>query len=325
MRLGGRLKRTAQGIITTAALSVSRPRPRNAAVVTLNPDEENATVQAILLGKTDDVDSITLISPSPEVSRIAVSLAARNLGHPVPKNIRYLPLKYSSLLRQYMVSSETYSTHVLLPGSDRSGRRRHVHLTHGSGPKPDTTYRSPANVLASITPEWVPQQLLEYKLPANTEVVSSMPRLEVMRRAVGDSSVLMRLGLPPDRELIVWAPTYRKILRGSELRVSGEPIQDSLERFFGEILEVVKARNGTLVVKKHPQEADSYSSLGAPVFTNASLRDRQVTPYELFGAAGLVITDYSSIYVERDVLGLERLLVCPDVDEFRTSYRGFRS
>ncbi|MGO2140236.1 MAG: CDP-glycerol glycerophosphotransferase family protein [Leucobacter sp.] len=320
----GRAVREVRSLITTATLSATRPRPRHAAIVTLNADEENATVQAVFLGDSGDFDRIVLVTPSPEISRIAVGMAARRLELEVPPQLEYRKLSYRALLGEYRRSRETYSTHVLLPGRDFSKKRRHVHLTHGSGPKPDTTFRAPTNVLASITPQWVEQQLKEYKLPPDTEVIEYMPRLEIMRRSVGDTSILEKLGLDPTKPLVVWAPTYRVTRRGREVRVSGVPLGGGLDDVPAGVREAVDQLNGVLVLKVHPHDRDSYSGLGVTVLNGAILRSLEVSSYELFGAASLVITDYSSIFVERKLLGLSYLLAASDNAEFTNSYRGLR-
>ncbi|UTX53526.1 CDP-glycerol glycerophosphotransferase family protein [Leucobacter aridicollis] len=316
--------RELRSVITTATLSTTRPHPRHATVVTLNADEENATVQAVFLGDSGDFDRIVLVTPSPEISRIAVGMAARRLELEVPPQLEYRKLSYGALLGEYRRSRETYSTHVLLPGRDFSKRRRHVHLTHGSGPKPDTTFRAPTNVLASITPQWVEQQLKEYKLPADTEVIEYMPRLEIMRRSVGDTSILEKLGLDPTKPLVVWAPTYRVTRRGREVRVSGVPLSIDGTVAAAEVQRLAQGLGATLVLKIHPHDQDPSEKLGLPSFDVDSLREHEVTTYELFGVADLVVTDYSSIYVERERANLRYARITEDYSSFAQSYRGLR-
>lgn len=327
-RARARLKRILQSVTTTAVLSLTRPRSDHATIVTLNADEENASVQAILLARSDRFSSISLLSPSPSISAVSVSLAAKRMGVKVPERVTYQTLNYRVLLREYRRCSETYSTHILLPGRDWSASRRHVHLTHGSGPKPDTTFASPANVLASITPQWSAQQLREYRMPPNAEIMDYMPRLEIMRRSIGDKSVCGRLSGSQSTRLAVWAPTYRVVKRQSEVRVSGVPLSAAAISATQNSLEEVKAiaaeLNAFLIIKMHPHEADDYSDLGVPTFTNQDLRDLGVSPYELFGAADVLITDYSSLYLERKRLGLDYRLVQTDLEEFASSYRGLR-
>lgn len=353
-RLYGRVRRDVQSALTRIVLGISKPSPGHAAVVTLNPDEENASVTAVLLANGFDplgpvsdslrpasersyrsgtpVVHMTFISPDPEAAREALRAAAGRLEIEVPTQVSFPALGFWRLLRAYRDASITFSTHVLLPGTDPSNRRTHVHLTHGSGPKPDTTFRGPTTLLASITPQWVPTQLREYRLPFDTPVVSAMPRLEVMRRASGDRSIPEKLGLDPTRRFVVWAPTYRAVKRaGNEIRVSGVPFSagfESLSTSGGlsilDIAAVARQQGWQFIAKVHPHDADGFSGLNAPVFTNDDLRERGVTPYELFGAADLLITDYSSVSVERAALGLSFALWCPDYEEFARSYRGFR-
>lgn len=321
----GRAVREVRSLITTATLSTTRPRPRHAAIVTLNADEENATVQAVFLGDSGDFDRIVLVTPSPEISRIAVGMAARRLELDVPPQLEYRKLSYRTLLGEYRRSLETYSTHVLLPGRDLSKKRRHVHLTHGSGPKPDTTFRAPTNVLASITPQWVEQQLKEYKLPPDTEVIEYMPRLEIMRRSVGDTSILEKLGLDPTKPLVVWAPTYRVTRRGREVRVSGVPLGKASSTLTERLRkEAEKTGPASLMMKVHPHDVENTEKIGFPITTNADLRSADVTPYELFGVAAQIITDFSSIALERQYLSLKSSIIAPDYKAFSMSSRGLR-
>ena len=364
-RLAARTLREARGALTSLVLGLARPRADRVAIATLNADEENATVTAVRIAQREPGVAIAFVSPDPELARTAVAEAARCLGAPVPAGISFVRDRYAPLLRAFAGSARTFTTHVMLPGIDRSGRRVHTHLTHGSGPKPDTTFRGPTTVLASITDAWVPAQLREYRLPARTPVVREMPRLEVMRRAAGDRTVFARMGLDPERPVLVWAPTYRAIERpGGEVRVSGtrftpsprslspsprslslssrsqSPSSRSLSLSKGAgsdrpagsttpltvdaLRDIAEAHGWTCVAKPHPRDADDLRDLGLPVFTNDDLRRCGVTPYELFGAADLLLTDYSSVFTERAELGLPYALWRPDLDEFASSYRGFR-
>lgn len=310
-------------------LGLSTPRPGNVTIATLDPLEENASVTAALLGNSSRVTRISFVSPSPGKAEEAVSAACIRLHSPLPREIGFSTLTYGALLRAYSRSEQTYSTHVLLPGIDPTRKRRHVHLTHGSGPKPDRTFRGPTNVLASIVDIWAPAQLQDYRLPKSTPVLPVMPRLEVMRRAADDRTVISRLGLDERKKLVVWAPTYRSIRRaGGETRVSGRPFSDTSPQSgtlnIDEIRKAVEEHDCHFIAKVHPFDVDSYQHLNVRSLTSADLQSVGVTSYELFGAADLLITDYSSVFTERAALGLPFRLYCPDSEEFAASYRGFR-
>lgn len=328
-RAWGRLVREIQAVITRIVLGLAKPKPSCATVCTLNADEENASVMTVLLGSEDSSIEIRVLSPEPEVAEYAVAAAARRLKKTIPPRVRYLKLGYLRLLNAYAWAERTYSTHVLLPGIDPSGRREHFHLTHGSGFKPDTTFRGPTTVLASITPEWVSHQLREYKLPPDTRVVELMPRLEVMRLAIQDKSILTSLGLETDKKLAVWAPTYRSIQRrNSEIRVSGQRFSPKDKVLFKEataLIEEFREAGWNFIIKVHPLEFDDLSFLPSEVWTNADLRYAGITPYELFGVCDLLITDYSSLAAEREAVGRDWRFFGPDIAQFRSGYRGLRT
>lgn len=298
-------------------------------IATLDDSEENASATAAILGSDSKVSRIRFISPSPAIARRAVESACVRLECAPPADIEFAPLGYWRLLSAFSLSRQTYSTHVLIPGIDPSGSRAHVHLTHGSGPKPDKTFRGPTNVLASVVGVWIPAQLDDYGLPASTPVIPVMPRLEIMRRAREDRSIISRLGLDDQKKLVVWAPTYRSILRpGGEVRVSGIPMSKAFEGADGVSIEqlqsAIEAAAGQLILKIHPFDADTFQDISIPCFADVDLESAGVTAYELFGIADLLITDYSSVYTERAALGLPYGLFCPDIDNFERSYRGFR-
>lgn len=328
-RVFRRLIREAQRCITFLVLGSTRPELGYVTVATLDPSEENASATTAFLSSDPHVSRIRHISPDPAIARQALESACRRLACTPLRDIEFTQLRFPTLLRAYARSRQTYSTHVLLPGTDPSRSRVHVHLTHGSGPKPDKTFRGPTNVLASIVGVWIPAQFKDYGLPTDTPVLPLMPRLEIMRRASADRSIISQLGLDERKKLIVWAPTYRSIMRaGGEVRTSGSPFSASAqggpEGGVDEIQRVVAAADGQLVAKVHPFDADTLEGMGVPVFTSDTLRNLGVTTYELFGAADLLITDYSSVYTERAALGLPFRLYCPDVRAFERSYRGFR-
>lgn len=328
-RASRRALRELQGFLTFLVLSLMKPSPGTVAIATLDAAEENASVTAAILGNDSRVSRIYLCSPDVEVARSAVELAALRLEVDVPSQILFAGHGYLTLLRAYARARQTYSTHVLLPGTDPSRRRAHVHLTHGSGPKPDTTFRGPTNILASIVDVWVPAQKREYQLPAKTPVLPIMPRLEVMRRATADRSIISKLGLDPDKKLVVWAPTYRAIKRaGGEIRTSGRPFSMAQQQEAGfditDVHRVIESLGAEFIAKVHPFDADDLEPLGLRTFTTPQLNLAGVTSYELFGAADLLITDYSSVFTERAALSLPFLIYSPDLDLFAESYRGLR-
>lgn len=328
-RLLQRVARELQALICCLVFAAFDPREGEVAVSTLDAFEENASAATAILTANPAVKVVRIVSPDATIAERALSAACERLNYPMPTNVQFKSLNYLNLLHAYVRSSQTYSTHILLPGRDPSQKRAHVHLTHGSGPKRDSTFRSPTTILASVVGVWVPAQLEEYRLKPDTPVLPFMPRLEIMRRTRTNGTLLRRLGLDPNQKLVVWAPTYRAIRRrGGEIRISGTPFSNdeptSIEPSVDQIREAVKALGAQLITKVHPFDEDNFSIHNIPTFTSESLEKLGITAYELFGSADLIITDYSSLLTERAALGKPFLLYCPDRETFRSSYRGFR-
>lgn len=330
VRLMGRALRELQAMVARAGFLLTRPQRGHGAVITLNADEENATVMAAKL-RDEGCTRISFVTPNAAVSRSGVEAAARRLGLANNSTIEYLPLRFWPLLLAYLSAEVTYSTHVLLPGVDRSKRRIHVHFTHGIGPKRDRTFRGPATIVSSTEPRWDAAVLEDYRLPATTARLSGMPRLEVLWAAAQDAAAIkQRLGCAAGQQLVVWAPTYRSISRaGGEIRTSGVPLSatpfwEAHSAAVNALAEELCGTGAILVVKAHPLDADTLDGLGLYVVTNASLRGFGLSAYELFGAADGLISDYSSIASERRLLGLPVAEYVWDEAAFRSGHRGLR-
>lgn len=80
----------------------------------------------------------------------------------------------------------------------------------------------------------------------------------------------------------------------------------------------------SLIVKIHPHDAERTGRIGFELTTNADLRSADVTPYELFGVADLIVTDFSSIALERQYLSLKISIIAPDYEAFSMGSRGLR-
>lgn len=138
--------------------------------------------------------------------------------------------------------------------------------------------------------------------------------------------VFEKLGLPIDRKLLAWLPTYRKSARGL-------PREDGIEA--GNVFEMpdvnpdelntwLKSRNAVLVVKPHPMAArdTSRSWSNLLIVDEAWLRERRLSLYELLGATDLLISDISSVVI--DYLLLDRPVIHAFADrQAYASSRGF--
>lgn len=74
-----------------------------------------------------------------------------------------------------------------------------------------------------------------------------------------------------------------------------------------------------LVIKKHPSEEDAVSSINHPnilVLNDSVMSKELITIHEIINAADLLISDYSSIYVEYLLLDRPVLFLQKDIDDY---------
>jgi CDP-glycerol glycerophosphotransferase (TagB/SpsB family) len=140
------------------------------------------------------------------------------------------------------------------------------------------------------------------------------------------SEVMAKLGIPADKRLLAWLPTYRKSARGLS-RMDGTDAGNAFampDLDPEEFNRFLRARNVVAVVKPHPMSAAS----GPRTFSNllivddAWLRERRVSLYEFLGATDLLVSDISSVVIDYLLLDRPIIHAFADLDVYASS-RGF--
>ena len=127
---------------------------------------------------------------------------------------------------------------------------------------------------------------------------------------------------------ILWMPTYRKSIIG-DIRLDGEIDTDN--DFFNEenlmrTNVLLKRNNAMTYVKLHPMDFRTISSFktysNIRFINNSSFEDKGINMYSTFKSVDILLTDFSSIYI--DFLLLDRPIgfVFSDFEAFKNS-RGF--
>lgn len=163
----------------------------------------------------------------------------------------------------------------------------------------------------------------ECALPPSGLLFTGNPRIDQFSRS---GAPIDRIGLSPERPFVVWMPTFRKN-KGRGLTESWTDLQHNvtvdLATGIGAGVAVLTQELGIdIVVKPHPQDAESRAIVGAVVVTNEDLSAAGIQLYELLGASSGLLTDYSSVWV--DYLALDRPIgfFVPDEAEYSNG-RGF--
>ncbi len=180
-----------------------------------------------------------------------------------------------------------------------------------------------ARYTLATSPFWA--EIMERAMRPRGAVLSTgLPRND---RLFSDRrEVFGKLGLPDDRRLLAWLPTYRKSVRGL-------PRTDGIES--GNVFEMpdvdpdelnsfLESRNAVLLVKPHPMAAFDASKTWSHLWIvdDAWLRERRLSLYEFLGATDLLISDISSVVIDYLLLDQPIIHAFSDCGEYESS-RGF--
>ena len=138
--------------------------------------------------------------------------------------------------------------------------------------------------------------------------VLSPPRHDARRAEVRE-----RLGIEPDRTVVLYAPTWRDA-EGYDASLE-VPVRLDLE-VFGETL----GEDHVLLVRAHNLVAGRWQVGDQPWLRDVSLEPADVA--DLYTAADVMVTDYSSAMFDWSVTGRPLLYLAADLEDYTTRTRG---
>ncbi|MCK2221429.1 bifunctional glycosyltransferase family 2 protein/CDP-glycerol:glycerophosphate glycerophosphotransferase [Actinomadura sp. ATCC 31491] len=135
------------------------------------------------------------------------------------------------------------------------------------------------------------------------------PRCDALVRGEPSGDVRGRLDIPPDRRILLYAPTYRDRAMGS-----GQSVRADLELLAEEL-----AGEWVLVLRTHPVERyEPPEHLRHFVRAAGSYPDVN----DLMLASDALLTDYSSVMCDYAITGKPMVFYIDDWDDYRLSERG---
>jgi CDP-glycerol glycerophosphotransferase (TagB/SpsB family) len=155
-----------------------------------------------------------------------------------------------------------------------------------------------------------------YRLPPERIWITGVPRNDQL--FARNPGVLARLGIPEDRRVILFAPTYRETgALADYLPVPGLDGQA--------LISLLERHNAVMLVRPHyyewPAATATVARLGSDRFATAD--EHQVSDVnELLPFVDLLITDYSSIYFDYLLLDRPIIFSCHDRESYERE-RGF--
>jgi CDP-glycerol glycerophosphotransferase len=220
----------------------------------------------------------------------------------------------------YLRSHRSVSTHGLF-GSRRRGRRK-LSATpwHGELSKPIGVFVGrPARHFDRIAVSNQNSKILrvaEFQVPPDSIHVIGTPRQSTLLQGPRAERVGRLKG---SQKWVLFVPTYRAPTRGPMVGVF-ESTQEDLNTEMAGLDEMVRDQDAVLWVRPHPlTDPTSLAMPHARLATDEVLQQSGVTFYDVLAASDVLITDYSSVWV--DFLLVDKPVVgfCPDIEKYRAS------
>jgi CDP-glycerol glycerophosphotransferase (TagB/SpsB family)/glycosyltransferase involved in cell wall biosynthesis len=195
-------------------------------------------------------------------------------------------------------------------GHDLAGNPKAVREYRGVLRQPSENWQYVVSPGAFATP------ILHRALSPNAQVIETgLPRTDVLFRPDRDrlaENVKLRLGLPADKRVLLYAPTYRDHLGARDGYRFG-PLLDMA------VLRSALGEDDVLLFRKHrsmvgalPVEAGGFFDVSA--FPDAT---------ELLLAVDVLLTDYSSAIFDFASTNRPMVFFAPDLETYRDTIRGF--
>ncbi|RHA38893.1 CDP-glycerol glycerophosphotransferase family protein [Cellulomonas rhizosphaerae] len=309
----------ARRAVATAAWRVLMrivPTAPVALVAGLPDTEENSLVTAVRVAQRSR-GSVVLVAGDPARGRAALDRVATALGaEPAATRVRVVAKRAPRTAWLFVRAELVLYTHGLFDSPRPVGRRLHVNLWHGTGPKwsgnANVSQRIGAQVLSTASPIWGSATARALSMRDAT-LVPGNARQDLL--GTGPRDVAGLLGLDPGRPLVLWMPTFRRAERAGSVGLSeGADLAD--DELAGDLPSLAAAAGVQLVVKPHRSDSARYEALGLAVLDDATIAAAGVTLTQVMGAAHGMLSDYSSAWVDFFATGAPIALYCPDLDAY---------
>lgn len=281
----------------------------------------------VVLHSTPDLDDMAaalLVAQPSGVTTVVLADSARRARQRVQDldlpHVRVLGKQTPLGMWTYLRSHRSVSTHGLF-GSRRRGRGK-LSATpwHGELSKPIGVFvgRPPRHFdrIAVSNQNSKILRVAEFQVKPESIHVIGTPRQSTLLQGPRSERVSR---LKRDRKWVMYVPTYRQPTRGPMVGVF-ESTQEDLNAQMAGLDELVRDQDALLWVRPHPlTDPSSLAMPQARLATDSALQESGVTFYDVLAETDLLITDYSSVWVDFLLLGRPVIGFCPDIERYRAS------
>lgn len=244
---------------------------------------------------------------------------------PELEGVRFVPYRSVQGVIVYARSRVRFTTHGSMAGAPTNRQALTVNVWHGMPVK--TIGRDaggggvPADLAVATSDVFRPILSAAWDMPEERVHSIGIPRNDRLLRSAQSSTGPAGLGLPDGQRLVMLLPTWRAT---NEADIDATAFGTGSDGSAGSLAALDAAIEGLglhCVVKPHPLagEPEPYVGRNVRVITDRDIANAGVSLYELLGRADILVTDYSSVWI--DYLLLDRPIVfhMPDETEYRSA------
>jgi len=236
---------------------------------------------------------------------------------------------------EYLKSNYTFCTHGLFGKAKSYNEKKRINLWHGMplkkiGLLDDRCSASPYKQDYLISTSTLYQDLMAKSFGVNKEkvLITGQPRNDLFFEKT-DFFEKVNLKKYNYKNIIMWMPTFRQsIIKG--MGIDGEINHQKISLLSLSNLDILnkilETNNDLLLVKLHPmdilnnQKFEKYSNI--IIIKSDDLNNLNVQLYSLLGNCDVLITDYSSVYIDYEILNRPVIFTMGDFESYKNS-RGF--
>jgi len=222
-------------------------------------------------------------------------------------DVKFVSRNSISGLYYYLRSRFVFFSHGIYRGVNIPKNHIVVNLWHGMPLKNfgylDNNNQVANSSLMTVTSKAYQQIFSDaFDMKKENIVITGQPRCDDLFTI---KSIREKLPFLINKEkIIIWMPTYRKSIKG-DIRVDGEDLNGFPALNWQEVQELdnyLSNNNYILIIKLHLMDAlnnhtfSKYKNI--KIIKDSDLSDSNITLYELLSVTDLLLTDYSSVYID---------------------------
>lgn len=289
-----------------------------------------------LVKKEENTKFIWLISEKLKITQVTQDLKENSDFKKIDlNNIKFIKKNSLRGLYAYFRSKYVFFTHGLYPRVKFSSNHILINLWHGMPLKtigylddPDNK-DIPKSSFVIATSSFFQQYMAKaFGMKESSVLVAGQPRNDLLFEK---NNCLFKFGIKKDEytKVFLWTPTYRQSTIGY-VKIDGD-VQNGLpivSEAYGELNAYLNILNAYMIVKLHPMDILNLKEFGKftnlVFITNSDLEKHSCQLNQILSEIDILLTDFSSIYIDFLLLNQPIAFVMDDFDSFDNS-RGFIS